>query len=201
MHSTDVAHGADIVSKFAGMECAHDLWGDFFADHYEALGIQTACQRPMPFELFDCVRWHHEVKQAGMIPTDCVQILVPHPADQHQPKEWANAELQPAYFIEAGTISYLHRVDPDHSTSEADTALFHAVKNTRYLASELSRMRSVSKPPSYNCLATRVPKSNGPVNSFLAAVVFLAQCHPKESVRDSINHGIDLFALDNGVAT
>ena len=136
-----------------------------------------------------------------MLPTDCLQILVPHPADQHQPKEWANAELQPAYYIESGTISYLHRVDPDHSDAEADTQLFHSVFNTRHLAGELSPVRSVSKPPSYNCLATRVPPAaDKRINGFWGAVVFLSQCHPEPSVRDSIAHAIDYFALDHGVA-
>jgi len=201
MHSENPAIGADIISEFAGMECAHDSWGDFVADHREALSVQTACRRPMPFELFDCVRWHHEViKEPGMIPTDCLEILVPYPNTQHQPPLWANAELQPAYYIESGTIAYLHRVNPDHSDSEADRELFHAVKNTGYLASELSRVRSVSKPPGYTCLATRVPPAVKPVNGFFGAVNFLAQCHPMPSVRDDIFHAISYFALENGVA-
>jgi len=108
--------------------------------------------------------------------------------------------LQPAYYIESGNIAYLHRVDPDHSTSEADTALFHSVLNTRYLASELSRLRSVSRRPGYKILATRVPLADKPVNGFLAAVVHLSQCHPEPSVRDAINHAIDYFALSQGVA-
>lgn len=122
------------------------------------------------------------------------------PNTQHQPPLWSTADLQPAYYIESGDIAYLHRVDPNHSDSEADTALFHAVLNTRHVASHFLPVGSVAHVPGYSCLATRVPMADKPVNGFLAAIVHLSQCHPEPSVRGAVNGAIDHFALTNGVA-
>jgi len=200
MQSEGVAYGVDIESPYAGMCAAHDSIGDFVVDHREALSWQIARVVKMPFKLYDAVRWHHKVKQPGMLPVEGLEILVPVSNTQHQPPLWANVELQPAYFIESDGIAYLHRVDPNHPNSVANMELLHAVKNTRCLASELSRVSAVGNLPAYNCLATRVPLVDKPVNGFLAALVYLSQCHPDASVRSAVNRSIDNFALAHGVA-
>lgn len=199
MHSKDAALGADIISPFAGMSAAFDSIGDFSADHLDALRWQIAAKWPMPFKLYDCLRWHHEVHQEGMIPVDCLEVLVPVP-NPRQPPLWSNDDTQHANYIEAGGIAYLHRVDPHHSDSEANTALYHSVLNVRHIANYFPPEGLAAHVPGYTCLATRVSMVDKPVNGFLDAIAYLSNCHPEPSMRDAVNHAIDNFALANGVA-